>query len=75
MADKNPNTNCLEGMQCPKCASFGPFAIVVTVTSEVEMHDDGYDAVCGDSEWGNDSPCRCYNCDYRGEAGDFKETT
>lgn len=63
-----PNTNMLEGMQCPKCGSEGPFRIVCTST--VLIYDDGTD----DFEWTNwepDSWCQCVNCEFAATARDF----
>jgi len=70
----NPNTNCLAGMQCPKCQSYGPFH--VTVTSVVNMADDGSEWVSGyGEEWGDDSPAWCPSpCNFEGPVRDFKET-
>jgi len=52
------NTNCLEGMRCPKCASHGPFRIAVKVV--VLMHDDGfYTDTMNDADWGSDAYCQC----------------
>ena len=39
IAMKSENTNCLSGMQCPKCGSLEPFGIEVTMV--VTMSDDG----------------------------------
>lgn len=37
--DESPNTNCLEGWQCPDCQSWGPFT--VEVTTRVMLSDEG----------------------------------
>lgn len=52
----NPNENNLEGLQCPKCQSYGPFRICAEVF--VTVTDEGITEY-GDSEWGNDSHCFC----------------
>ncbi len=69
----NPNTNCLAGMRCPKCGSYGPFDIVVTTL--VRMHDDGSEPLHNDEEWGNESPAICDDpeCDFTGTVADFRE--
>jgi len=37
--DESPNTNCIEGWQCPECKSWGPFVVQATVW--VQVHNDG----------------------------------
>ena len=69
---KNPNTNCLEGMKCPECGSFGPFAIAAMVI--VEVHDDGSHEY-GSNEWEDDSCCSCVDCSHVGTVGTFTEGT
>ena len=68
----NPNTNCLVGMQCPKCQSYGPFHIVVT--EMVKMSDDGSEQVGGDQEWGDESHATCgdHDCAFTGTVADFR---
>ncbi len=59
------NTNCLEGMACPKCKSEGPFDIVATCLARVD--DDGVeDAV--EYEWTSSSLISCTTrwCHWRG---------
>ena len=53
------NTNCLEGMKCPKCRSEGPFRIVTKCWSVVS--DDGVEE-CYDHDWDVNAPCLCANC-------------
>lgn len=69
-----PNTNCLEGMKCPKCGSLEPFRIEVTTTAI--MYDEGsdYDKYGGDLDWEDESYCKCMECDFEGAVKDFKET-
>jgi hypothetical protein len=55
-----PNTNCLQGMQCPKCKSLEPFAIEVTTTFRV--FDEGTEDQIGDTNWDEDSYCECCEC-------------
>jgi hypothetical protein len=64
-----PNTNCLAGMQCPKCNSAGPFIIVAR--SEFTMFDDGSDGHT-DIEWDSDSSCWCKECCFTGSVEDFR---
>lgn len=60
------NTNCLEGMRCPKCGSHAPFRIAIKVV--VLMHDDGFDNdTLSDTAWGPDSYCQCEQCGFTGE--------
>lgn len=62
------NENCLAGMKCPDCGSLEPFDIQVTMIVKVE--DEGTEE-CGDTDWSDDSHCRCRECDYTGTVADF----
>lgn len=62
------NSNCLEGMQCPKCGSLEPFAIEVSTVTL--MYDDGSDG-CRDMDFGDGSYCRCNMCDFEGVVENF----
>lgn len=66
----NPNTNCLEGMKCPECGSYGPFDIVGT--SLFSVHDDGTDGH-GDVEWDDESLTMCPTCNKVGKLQDFRD--
>jgi hypothetical protein len=66
----SPNVNCLDGKRCPKCGSYGPFEVVVSM--RVMLSDDGSDdAEDGAIEYDDDSPAVCYACLYKGTFGDF----
>ena len=69
----NPNENCLEGMQCPNpdCGSYGPF--VITVVTDALHHDDGIEDYPGDTEWDNDSVCKCKVCEFISTVQAFRE--
>lgn len=67
----NPNVNCLEGMRCPKCNSFGPFTIAATVL--VDVTDEGTEDCGGDYEWNTDAACVCKGCDHTGTIATFTE--
>lgn len=67
----NPNSNCLEGMRCPKCGDYGPFSIRAGVT--VTVSDEGTDDDGMDYEWFNDAACRCIACDHSATIADFTE--
>lgn len=69
---ENPNTNCLEGMQCPECESFGPFHIAAEVMCEV--HDDGSEPF-GDHYWTDSSYCECPKCKYSSTVAEFSGET
>ncbi|MEO1538451.1 MAG: hypothetical protein AAFR73_12055 [Pseudomonadota bacterium] len=56
---RNPNSNCLDGFQCPKCESFGPFEI--EIAGMIEVHDDGFGEMFS-SQWDDDSICICSHC-------------
>ena len=67
------NTNCLEGFECPKCKSDGPYKI--TARHVVLMHDDGteFDEDSGCSaEFANHDPCECPKCGHHCTVIDFK---
>jgi hypothetical protein len=63
------NTNCLDGMKCPKCGSEGPFKIAGTALFTVS--DEGTEEY-GDVEWDNNSYCHCPECDLDGIVYSFK---
>ena len=63
-----PNTNILEGMQCPKCKSFGPFWIAASAMFLV--YDDGVDEHT-DTQWGKITYCQCANCEFAATARGF----
>ena len=63
------NSNCLEGMRCPKCGSEEPFFI--EVRTQMLMWDEGSDYHT-DLDHDDASFCRCYNCDREGTVADFK---
>lgn len=58
---KDKNTNCLEGMKCPKCGSLEPFEISARATFEVfdSGTEDYYEVA-----WENDSDCLCMECSF-----------
>jgi hypothetical protein len=63
------NTNCLEGIACPKCGADDRFYIEATV--ELLVCDDGTEDEGGDHTWSDDAPCRCGECDHHGRVRDF----
>ena len=63
------NTNCLEGMACPKCGSEGPFRM--EMTSIFTIFDDGTDGY-EDTNWDEHSYCNCKECDFEGVVKDFQ---
>jgi hypothetical protein len=66
------NINCLAGMQCPKCRSFGPFNIAVKTMMKV--FDNGTDGH-GDKDWDTGSFCECCECEFSGTVADFSKTS
>ncbi len=64
------NENCLEGIQCPKCGSTGPFWIAASAMALV--YDDGVEEY-QDMEWDKNSTIKCARCDEIGELADFRE--
>jgi hypothetical protein len=69
MSKKKADSNCLHGMQCPRCNSLEPFAIGITTT--MRFYDEGSDDQLGDNEWGDDSYCECCKCVFVGTVADF----
>jgi len=63
------NTNCLAGMQCPNCNSYGPFKIGVETVCLIS--DEGTEAHY-DEEWGDDSYCECNECHHAGKVRMFQ---
>lgn len=62
------NTNCLEGMRCPKCQKLGKMEIAITALALVS--DEGTETI-NDTEWSEDAFCRCDECDYCGTVKEF----
>lgn len=66
----NPNDNCLAGMKCPSCGSYGPFKMVVSCIALVT--DEGIEET-EDYEWDKTSYCACVNCQHDATVFDFTE--
>ncbi len=64
-----PNTNCLEGIRCPKCGHEDSFKVEATVLVRVE--DDGVTDDLSESQFDVDHYCECDNCHYSGTIKDF----
>jgi hypothetical protein len=64
-----PNTNCLEGIRCPKCGHEDSFKVEVTVLVLVE--DEGVTDDLSGSEWDEDHYCECWECAYSATIKDF----
>jgi hypothetical protein len=65
----NPNTNCLEDIECPRCANTSRFTIEALVAADVQ--DDGAEFV-GDAYWDDESRIACHECEHTGKLGEFK---
>jgi hypothetical protein len=63
------NTNCLEGVKCPKCGQEDLFKIAASVIGEV--CDDGTEDQDGGYEWDQQAFCQCCECDHAGKLADF----
>lgn len=63
-----PNTNCLEGLACPKCGSEGPFYIMAMALFMV--YDSGTEDY-QDVDWDDESYCRCHGCGFAGTVLNF----
>lgn len=66
------NTNCLEGIRCPKCGQEDRFFIIGG--AQFEVTDDGSKTM-GDHEWDDDSPMSCPECGHAGKVGEFSIST
>jgi hypothetical protein len=64
----NENTNCLQGIACPKCGCGEGFKIAATAVFTVT--DDGTECD-GDVEWQDDDFIQCGACYHGGEVADF----
>lgn len=63
------NTNCLDGLRCPKCPTDGPLRI--HGNAEFIMHDNGHDAV-QNITWEDSNFCACDLCGFEGVVSDFR---
>ena len=68
-AEFKPNTNCLEGFQCPICGHTEDFRICAEVL--VLVTDDGVAEDLSGSTWDDDAHCECAGCDHAGRVRDF----
>ena len=64
------NTNCLEGIRCPKCGQEERLKITASITCVVT--DEGSEPV-GDHEWDGESNTHCPACDFAGVLKDFRK--
>ncbi len=82
------NTNCLKGMQCPKCGSEEPLQIQIKVTTSATTLRtesgsvlEGYNLVImpriydkfDHLQWDDDSLCYCIDCKFQGQVRDFRQ--
>jgi len=64
------NSNCLAGKRCPKCGSYGP--LEVQVSMRVLLYDAGTeDSDDGSVEYDDHAAAMCYACRYEGKLRDF----
>ena len=63
------NTNCLEGIACPKCGN--DFRIFIEAKTLAVVTDDGAETF-GDMEWDDDSYAECPECQHHGTLGEFR---
>ncbi len=64
------NKNCLVGLRCPECKSYGPFRIACKVIAEV--YDDGLEHTEG-GDWDDGDYCQCMECKQEKLVSDFQE--
>jgi len=71
-----PNENCLKGMKCPECGSFGPYKIASSCWAV--WTDEGTENYT-ELEFGDEDRCICLDCKNNGtvkvfeDAGDYGE--
>ena len=63
------NTNCLEGIRCPKCGQEDYFEVRAHVW--VTVTDEGTED-WQDLDWDDDAPTECRECGHRAEWNDFR---
>jgi len=63
------NTNCLEGMKCPKCGQEDSLKIEATCLFTVT--DDGTEDEGNGHEWDDTNYCECPGCAHHGTVADF----
>ena len=68
---ETPNTNCLEGVRCPKCQQQDGFYIEALI--KVYVTDDGTEDQGGNYIWSESSPCACGDCGHAGPLAEFTE--
>jgi hypothetical protein len=74
MKKKNPNTNCLEGFQCPACKSYGNFWINAMILARVLMSDMGtVEEQPTSTDWDEDSEVTCDSCGRVGIVAEFRK--
>ena len=72
-----PNTNCLEGLACPECGQETELHVVASMW--VSVKDEGTDSMAHglpsyDTEWDDDTDCRCPECGYLNLLRAFRKT-
>ena len=63
-----PNTNCLDGMSCPKCGHEGP--LLIEGSALFTVYDDGAEEHSG-PDWDDENYCECLECGFKGIMRDF----
>ena len=67
--DRNGNSNCMRGLECPECGESE--MVRVQVNTLMELFDNGHGDYF-DCEWDEGSYMECSSCDYNGTAKDFR---
>ena len=68
--EASPNVNCLDGKRCPKCGSYCPFEVVVSM--RVLLYDNGSDdAENGSIEYDDSALAMCHACRCEEKFGEF----
>ena len=63
------NTNCLEGIACPKCGN--DTRIYIEARTLAVVTDNGAETF-GDMEWGGESYAECPECRHHGTVEEFR---
>jgi len=71
MSDTKCNTNLLDGMRCPRCGSYEPFAMSGIIVEAV-VYDKCTEGLT-EIEWYDEVWCQCGACDFPAVVGSFRE--
>lgn len=73
LEEREGNTNCLQGMECPNCGALGDFVIEhASITATITVCDDGVlEEDFKQTEWEKENDCTCCECGHSATVRDF----